>query len=787
MKHFFTKFTLSAMVALGCISGRADVISPQQALARLESDTDRPAKARAIKNAATPQLVFTGYDTKACPAVYLFSNAEGFLLLSANDIAPALLGYGDGAVPADPAANPEFEWWLKEYARQMEYASALPSTMKLKTDSRRAPQLSPIAPMLTTKWNQSEPYNDLCPVYDGDRCVTGCVATAISQLMNYHQWPVRPSGSQTYYADFLREVVSLDFNTITFDWANMLHTYDATATEAQKKAVATLMYAAGVGAKMDYSPYASAAGDYDAGVGLGEFFGYQDGMIIYGRDYVPLADWDNLIHDQLERFGPVYYSGASNYGGHAFICDGYDGDGYFHINWGWGGMSDGYFLLDALDPDAQGIGGSTSGYDFTQFILGNVVPAKPGVPRQQIIPYMVCYDYTAKDASASLGSSVNFDCRIYNYSFSPISGTIAFRAEGSNGNNYYLYGPEIVDLSPNYGYYNFYATLPSSIPAGTYTLSPGVVGTDGLWYPSGVQAGCERTDKMTVSGNTVTFHNIDQATIGSSGLKVNTELHLGQEFSLSFSIINESSTDYIGYVFPAFLNDAYEPKIYGANYPVYLEAGDVKTVTDYRSDWFMGVGGPQPAPGTYYLCLADNYGNIISELLEVNVEEASVPVVSVSDFCVVGDPDAIQKEDLRFRATLNCESGYFSGMLRVAVFPYIPGEAVYADYFIYSSPLYLSGGESAQVDFAGNFSNGVDGKEYFAMVLHEGDFLSDQIFFTLAGGGSDNPDQSSVESVTATADSSRAVYYTLQGVRVEKPQHGIYIRVCGSEVKKVAL
>lgn len=378
-KLYLTTGLLALLVTMG---SPAKTISPEEALGRVAG---AGMKAPALKG-ERPVLVHTALTDGGAPAVYVFNNANsGYMVLSADDIAYPVLGYSDKGT-VDPAAMPEqMKWWMEEYARQIEWASAngnlANSTVRRAESGRKA-----IAPQLKTAWDQGAPYNNLAPRKDTERCYTGCVATAMAQVMNYWQYPEVGQGRISYNDDGLGKRLELDFSLRRFDWANMLPTYEeGKYTEEQASAVAYLMQAAGYSVKMSYGTDSSGALAMNTGRALTRYFKYDPNILYTLRMYYSATDWDRMMYDNLATVGPVLYGGASMIGGgHSFVCDGYDGQGYYHFNWGWSEMSDGYYSLDALNPDALGAGGgSGGGYNFTQDAVFGIQPptGKPAEER----------------------------------------------------------------------------------------------------------------------------------------------------------------------------------------------------------------------------------------------------------------------------------------------------------------------------------------------------------------------------------------------------------------------
>ncbi len=370
---------LSALLVVALsLPSYAREITPEEALQRAGADNPAFMAKGFAKN--SPRLVHTASTEKGSPAVYVFNstNNKGFLLLSADDAAVPVLGYSDNGSFSASNIPPQLKWWMEEYANQIEYAREKGLTVyKSRRSLVRGEEREPIAPQIKTKWDQIEPYNAQCPLDGTDRTWTGCVATAMAQVMNYWQYPEKGEGSITYSIESIEKKVSMNFSQKKFDWENMLDIYlEGHYDETQANAVAYLMKACGYATKMQYSMDASGALAMNIGKALTKYFKYDPNLLYTLRQYYSSTEWEQMIYENLKNVGPILYGGGSTLGGgHSFICDGYDGNGMFHFNWGWSGMSDGYFSLDALNPDALGTGGgSGGGYNFTQDAVFGIQP-----------------------------------------------------------------------------------------------------------------------------------------------------------------------------------------------------------------------------------------------------------------------------------------------------------------------------------------------------------------------------------------------------------------------------
>lgn len=349
-------------------------ITPQEALQRLNNNGLAPITRSA--EALDPVMVLNTHIGE--PALYVFANQanSGFMILSADDAITPLLGYSDNAALDPENISPALKNWLNKYTEQIEYVRLNNPEMGFSAGvTIELPKWDPIGPMVKTKWNQTAPYNNLCPQYNGTNCYTGCVATAMAQIMKYWEYPKQGQGSISYKCSSLNKTLSLDFSTLTFDYNNMLNSYNGSYTAEEATAVATLMMAAGYSVQMSYTTNTSGAVSGLINGSLIDYFNYDKGARYEIRDQYDYSTWAKMIYDNLKNVGPVIYDGNSvSSGGHSFICDGYQGNGYFHFNWGWSGSGDGYFLLDALNPSSIGVGGGGGGFNYDQDCLLGLQP-----------------------------------------------------------------------------------------------------------------------------------------------------------------------------------------------------------------------------------------------------------------------------------------------------------------------------------------------------------------------------------------------------------------------------
>ncbi len=291
---------------------------------------------------------------------YIFDiDQTGFIIISGDDVAKPVLGYsGNGNFDADNLPS-GLDYLLNLYQSQIARAQAenTPQSEDIRKqwaaylEGRIAKAGETVGPLVKTKWDQFAPYNDLCPLVGSRRCVTGCVATAMSQIMNYHEFPQTGIGTAgAYTLESGVEVPLVDLE-VDYDWNNMLDVYPGSMgqyTPQQRNSVATLMYHSGVSVSMGYTPGESGARASVAATAFPKNFGYDKSAREYLRSNYAVAQWDSMLRAQIDAGLPILYGGSASSGAHAFVCDGYDGDGKFHFNFGWSGSSDGFYATSAM-------------------------------------------------------------------------------------------------------------------------------------------------------------------------------------------------------------------------------------------------------------------------------------------------------------------------------------------------------------------------------------------------------------------------------------------------------
>ena len=595
-----------------------DFFSRQEVSAMRAKRTDAPM----------PTLAYTSKsEGKTCFYIFNAGEDDGFVIVGGDEAAYEILGYSDhGSFDYDSAPD-NFKWWLGQYTEQIAHADA--SIVDGPRRVQAAATRGEIEPMIKTKWDQDAPYNNKIPTYNGKIFVTGCVATAMAQMMYFYKYPSTGTGSHSYTIDAYPGVTfSANFGNTTYRWSDMKLQYSYSDTGTAADAVATLMYHVGVSVDMKYNISengGSGASSVDIGYALANYFGYDKSMRMDYRTYFTDDQWEDFVYEELKAGRPVLYSGDSESSGHQFICDGYDSShGMFTFNWGWGGYCDGSYLLTgtgALQPDGSGIGGAGAGkaYNRRQSIVTCVQPDCGGNEvvhfgqsadvEESIYLKIGNEEYDNYVYDRSTGSRVfylytslqNFSCltTMFDYGVKAI--------ETTNGTTLYSTSMTNIQLGIGYRYNSAMGLMfaPFNWEAGTYELRPVVRiagGTDDDWvevdtlpnvgYPTITVKGEQSSASNPVYFTHEPYFNNDNNTYEDDFL-----LHLtfknGTDAAASARIYYNFSTDkyiwsgYFGYsTFPANyeLEDTWDIARFFDNLPSELTPGRSYTMELYTDE-----------------------------------------------------------------------------------------------------------------------------------------------------------------------------------------------------------
>ena len=764
-------FLLLTSVLLFSSSIRAEKISQDKALELAKAFMLKNVKNQAARNAVSNEMTILAEKTDG-HYVFNFAHNNGFIIIAGDDIvSDPVLGYCDNGT-FDKSLMPEnMKWWLQEYDRQIIHMQQHKEAYATKEEAGEENDnttyaYSEISPLMKTRWSQSSPYNDKCPVINGKKSPTGCVATALAQILKYNRWPEKGFGSYK----------GTDFSSITFDWDNMTDTYSYKSSEESKDAVATLMSAIGIAVDMMYGESSSGAYTYTACRGIRENFGYSEVKLI-NRDELSQASWDDYLYSELSHNRPVFYTGCTESGsGHAFVCDGYK-DGLFHINWGWGGTADGYFKTTALKPSVQGTGGSDGGYNYLQGIISNLF--NPNDESQK-------YTYAITERSLTLGNDKPSESNEL---------TINGKIKTDTNESKFSYGIKVVDEKNNetfikedkqrvsFGYtdftYSFTVKLDDfPVADGTYNIYPMVYGEDSKSL-YGILSAYENKNMgfhATVKDGSITFKNETISNIEISDVEIPTFMYQNKTATIKTKIKCTSGLVfrkklYVGFrskgdTDPVLCDQANKPDAIpeGTTKDIEISVKPPTKIQEYDVALFMMQEGELKQLTDYYTTSV--------------IEQKAVLRITAALTLPQKDYTAVDPDNFKLNATIKCTEKDFNGELRFYVFDKETDEEI----CYVKTDLELKNGWSTKVPFVGVLTGVNGGQLYYGKVYHE--YAKDKwtpVDSNIKSGTPANyilfktADTSSIDGVTDNTQTADDTTYTISGQKTTNSQSGIYI------------
>jgi hypothetical protein len=731
------KRQLIAILLTVAMSGWAEIRTEQDAMNIALAFFQSQDKLKSATQAESMTLTYActnllRTDSEKVPYYYVFNYGDnkGFVIISGNDRAKTILGYsGQGCFAIDDLPE-NFRNWLLNYQEEIEYLYQLPENIPSVSDNYALAQNSAafataVSPLLkNTFWNQYSPYNDMCPIisasYEGQRAVTGCVATAIAQIMYLHKWPTAGTGSISYVTKTRKLPINVNFENTAYDWGNMTPYYNSSSTQVQKNAVATLMYHCGAAVKMDYDE-SSAAYSNDAATALIKNFGYDANLQYFERKYFSISEWINILKTELNASRPVYYSGSSSEEGHAFVCDGYDANNLFHFNWGWGGSSNGYFELTALNP------GTRDGYNASQTMVAGI--QKPTASSK---PFYVFSLESMSTNVASISPTGLFSITgtgIYNIGIKAFSGKVGF-AIFDNHNNFVrtIVTTNTATLEPFFGYSSLNAKdvkMPNNIPAGNYKIyCIALYNNDRDIVFTRKVNGLPNYLNMTVTATAITFSTpdfqsdlalSDVATIGNiyqnkTGRFNVTIKNNGDEYNALLRLRLVSSTN----------SNIYQDVVSGDL--IHMASGETKTIEtagqvtlgagNYNLYVYYDKNNNSNPQAPYFVQLGDP---IAVNILAPPLGTPDLQFISTPAFA---DAENVNIFDAVLTATIKNTGSYFENSMIVGVYPLSLGSAIAS--FGYQT-LFLDTDEEKTVDFKGMLLELNPGTYYYAIMYYNDD------------------------------------------------------------------
>lgn len=497
------KYLLVLVLFLGASSLWAQEVQEAEAELRAKAflTVHGPHRVKGQGGAQSLKLAHTSKGKKGNNYyAYNIGEGDGFILVSAEEQAEQILGYSEsGNFDLDKMPD-NLKWWLSQYDLQIEAVrkyNASQESVSAKAPVRKASKREArhdIEPMIKTQWDQTDPYNCMIPKLDPSdegifTMATGCIATGIAQIMNYYKYPQHGIGSNGYIINYENPdggvqpvTFEADFANTTYRWDLMKDTYDGSESQEERDAIGTLLYHAGVANEMLYGQFAiggSTAIIQNIPNAIIDYFGYDKSTTCEDRDWYTTGAWEQMVYEELAAGRPVLYSGLTEEGyGHTFVCSGYRAnDNHYHMNWGWSGYCDGYFVLtatqneEALKPNGTGSGGAAEddSYSFKQLIEKNFMPDQGN---DYACRMTSSGTYSVDSNNANNNQWFALQGGFHNSSLVTQVVVWGIRFEDVNtGTNYYMEDNEELTLNPGSGFLQCYAWL-TGLPDGHYRVYP---------------------------------------------------------------------------------------------------------------------------------------------------------------------------------------------------------------------------------------------------------------------------------------------------------------------------
>jgi len=656
---------------------------------------------------------------------YIFNRGSdsGFVIVSGDDRANTILGYSDTGNFSTDNMPENLKFWLNNYKTDLQLLKK--SNIKTVTTTSNtsndtfAPYVLPL--LQNIKWNQHFPFNKFCPLIDtinGEKAITGCVATAMAQVMKYHSWPIHGTGSHSYTTKTYKINLDADFSQTTYDWENMKGTYYSESTDTENNAVATLMYHCGIAVDMDYTTTASYASKYAISTALINYFGYDPNIHIPEKNYYTNDEWLTIIKQELNANRPILYSGIiSEELGHEFICDGYDTNNLVHINWGWGGIANGYFALNAFYPYDQGFGSSIGGYNGDQYILTGVQkPTGNSAPDHAIVIGFIDSTYSK---NISRDQKFNIDIvKVHNKSIKTFSGEIGIALFNGSEMTQLLFSYPVAYLPYYYGLDYFpvsQISIPASVPDGNYELHIVSKSTDeNDWYKSRGLIGTPYYLNVYVNSTSISFESpsnqVPQLTLNS--LTVDGSIYENKVNRYVVNITN-NGCEY---------NSKIQLKLQSTLHDTVVQTINTSTlnISTNETRTINFIDSIKVEPGDYKLSVLYDPLNNISYSTElkqlgkdslVNVKEEPTlsPELSLVAPISFTDPDNIFVEaGVTLSAKIKNSGGYFDKKIIALIYPATGG---YNLAYFGDQNLFIDNNEEKLVTFNGSIS--LDPGNYF--------------------------------------------------------------------------
>lgn len=459
---------------------RARRYAAQSGLLSEQLEGEKSKKKRRNAQSSNLQLAYTlnsTDSTSTMPLLYVFTptSQKGYVIVAADDAVEPIVGYSSNNHFNSTTMPPQLQSMLQQIGHSIAEAAKKTHEREKEATTSLLPK-PPIQPLLNDiRWGQEKPYNSMTPIINQAHAPTGCVATALAQIMYYHRYPARGMGESYYgYTNFFQSGKTVQLGAHgDYEWEKMSPNYDVYANHSEEtsQAVGLLLYEVGAACNMKYGSQESYSSGANALKALQKHFNYPTARLIR-RMNKSATEWEELIYNELAAERPVYLDGVAAQFGHAFVCDGYDGKGYYHINWGWDGQANGYFKFSLLSPETRGVGGIGKGAFVVdlQAIVGIAPPEKISEPQPN---YLLLAKALAKSPEYTQYNPVIQIQGVRLEGYEAFDANFSLGIRNAQGDLQVVGTPSLWNIQKAYTYAKIEVRLlPESIPDGTYTLLP---------------------------------------------------------------------------------------------------------------------------------------------------------------------------------------------------------------------------------------------------------------------------------------------------------------------------
>jgi hypothetical protein len=454
-----------------------------------ESEAKNVAEKFCERKGIAGELVLSDVRRTGC---YIFNSSKGgFVIVSSDDKVTPIWGYSKtGSIQKRDESSSSFYGWLNSVDESVDSLASLIDDSQV--DKAKWSQLRSgwsgsslrsarfVTPFVSTTWHQEAPFNQMCP----ENSLAGCIAIAMAQVMKYYEYPKQGVGATEEYVTLTNryEIPSVKLD-VEYDWDNMLDSYREAFSQVEADAVSELVYHCGAATLMDYDPKMSGSNLRVANKAFYNYFDYDKSLRLIRREFFSDEQWHAILKEQLDKGRPIIYSGSDEQGvnGHAFVCDGYDEENFYHFNFGWDGELDGYFSIDFIVPTFGLDGGSVRDFSFNHEALVDIFPNQNGSYAYDFL-YLLPEHFTISEDTVSAAGEVVLHSELSNLGIESFEGVLFLELSDTLGHSYGVIFEDTVFIDGIASHEMNIVFDYGNVPNGVYQLSFGLRGFDGRIY-----------------------------------------------------------------------------------------------------------------------------------------------------------------------------------------------------------------------------------------------------------------------------------------------------------------